>query len=91
MKSIILFLFVVGLVMVVSGYHKQNQEIPPPKVVYKYIPKTFEEEQNNPIKVSQFFSDMFEKPTPWHNSLSDAVIRKEETQDFLEDNLIVNT
>ena len=28
MKSIILFLFVIGLVMVVSGYHKQNQEIP---------------------------------------------------------------
>jgi len=88
MKSIILFLFVVGLVMTVSGYHKQNQTCPPPKVVYKYIPKTFEEEQNNPVKVSQIFADMFEEPTPWHNSLSDAVIRKQQSQDFLEDNLI---
>ena len=31
---------------------------------------------------------MFEEPTPWHNSLSDAVIKKQQTQDFLEDNLI---
>ena len=34
---------------------------------------------NNPVKVSQIFADMFEEPTPWHNSLSDAVIRKEQT------------
>lgn len=31
------------------------------EIVYKYIPRTFKEEQENPVSVSEIFSDMFLK------------------------------
>ena len=33
-------------------------------VEYRYIPRTFTEEQENPTKVSEIFDDMFNKSSP---------------------------
>jgi hypothetical protein len=65
MKSIIVILSFVGIIAIVIGYINQIKQCPPPKVEYRYIPRTFEDEQNDPVKVSKIFRDMFEKPTPW--------------------------
>ena len=51
--------------MMTVGYINQLKKCPPPKVIYKYIPRTFKQEQDNPVKTSQIFSTMFEEPTPW--------------------------
>ena len=61
MKAIILL----GLIFILIGYMKQTQKLIPPKIEYRYIPRTFEEEQENPAKISQIFSDMFQQTTPW--------------------------
>jgi len=84
MKSIIMFLFVIGVVMVVSGYHNQKQKCPPPKIVYKYIPRTFQEEQEDPAKVSEIFDKMFNESSPWINQLGDVKIKKNEVSQFLQ-------
>ena len=39
------------------------------KIIYKYIPRTFEEDQNQPILPSQIFKKMFDKPSPWVDSI----------------------
>jgi hypothetical protein len=65
MKAIIILLLFVGTVSIIIGYVNQLKQCPPPKVEYRYIPRTFEEEQNDPVKVSQLFRNMFEEPTPW--------------------------
>lgn len=59
MKLLVMILLIVGVTLVINGYMKQNMKCGTPKIVYKYIPRTFEEEQNNPIKPSDLFSKMF--------------------------------
>lgn len=65
MKPIILTLFLAGIIFLVVGYVNQIKKCPPPKIEYRFIPRTFEEEQNNPVLVSQLFRDMFEEPSTW--------------------------
>lgn len=65
MKAIIILLAFIGIIALVVGYVNQLKQCPPPKVEYRYIPRSFEEDQNDPAKVSQLFRTMFEMPTPW--------------------------
>ena len=65
MKSIVMLLFMIGLVMVVAGFYKKNLKCPPPKVIIKYVPRTFKEEQENPMKTTDIFSKMFKEPSSW--------------------------
>jgi hypothetical protein len=74
MKSIILILALVGIIMVATGYVKSNLQCPPPKIEYRYIEKTFDEEQNvhTPILAISGMSAMFENDTPWIQNQSFA-------------------
>ena len=65
MKSLVVLSMFAGVLLIVVGYINQTKQCPSPKIEYRFIPRTFDEEQDNPIKVSQIFSNMFEKPTPW--------------------------
>jgi len=67
MKSIILVLAIVGIVLIAVGYVQGNFQCPPPKIEYRYISKTFEDEQNVPtplMSISGIYS-MFEDDSPW--------------------------
>ena len=59
MKLLVLVLLVIGVTLVLNGYMKQNMVCGPPKIVYKYVPRTFEQEQMNPVKPTDVFSTMF--------------------------------
>ena len=48
------------------------------KIVYKYLPRSLEEEQESPVFVSQIFKAMFEQPSVWINSIKDDYVRKNE-------------
>lgn len=65
MKSIIVLLSFIGIVAIIIGYVNQLKQCPHPKVEYRYIPRSFEDEQNDPVKITKVFKDMFETPTPW--------------------------
>jgi len=65
MKTIVLLLFFAGIMMVVVGYINQLHKCPPAQIEYRYIPRTFQEEQENPVRVSQLFNTMFQDPSPW--------------------------
>ena len=64
---------VIDMVKVDAGLTKKE-----PKVIYKYIPRTFEEEQQDPIPVSDIFETMFSQPSPWVNSIKTYDIKKQE-------------
>ncbi len=70
MKSLILVLLVIGLVMIGVGYVKSNMQCPPPRIEYRYVPKSFNEEQqvHTPIMAMSGMSDMFGKEDPWLGS-----------------------
>lgn len=62
MKGFLFFLLFIGLIFIVAGYVQSNQRCPPPVVVYRYVPRTFEEEQDNPTPLVSLFGRMFEEP-----------------------------
>ena len=64
MKLLVIVILMVGVMMVMQGYFRQNMQCPPPKVVYKYLPRSFTEEQESPIPVSDIFGAMFKQPSP---------------------------
>ena len=68
MKSIILLFLIVGIIFISVGYVRDNIKCPPPVVEYRYIPKTFNEQQNEQVPVSSIFGTMFTDASPWQNT-----------------------
>ena len=58
MHHISSFILYIGILFIVIGYVKQSNKTKT-IIEYRYIPKTFEEEQENPTKVGQIFKNMF--------------------------------
>jgi hypothetical protein len=48
------------------------------KVIYRYIPRTLEEEEKEPAYVSEIFASMFTQPSTWIGSVNDLDTRKKE-------------
>lgn len=58
--NLILFVFLfVGMVFIMVGYLRAQQNCAPPRVEYKFIPRTFIEEQESPVSVTDIFASMF--------------------------------
>lgn len=68
-KGIIILLLVVGILFVVIETVKSSHKCQPQKIVYRYLPRSFEEEQEDPTHVSTLFKTMFTKPSPWVDSI----------------------
>lgn len=65
MRSIVILFLLIGICLVVVGYVQSNQSCPPPVVEYKYVPKTFEEEQNLPTPILSIYGQMFNGDDSW--------------------------
>jgi len=67
MKSIVLILALVGIILLAVGYVKSNLQCPPSKIEYRYIDKTFEDQQDvqMPILSTTGMYSMFEDDSPW--------------------------
>jgi hypothetical protein len=63
MKSIVLFFFVVGIVMIAVGYQKKILQTVETKTVveYRFIPRSIYDQQMAPENLESSFADMFEK------------------------------
>ena len=62
---IVKLLFIIGIILIIVDLAKTYNKCPPEKTVYRYIPRTFIEEQENPVPLDDIFYDMFNNPTPW--------------------------
>jgi len=79
-KIIILLILFIGTVLITIDVTKIKSDLSRkvPKVIYRYIPRTFEEEQEDPVPVSDVFSTMFSQPSPWVGSIRTYDRRKQE-------------
>ena len=64
LKTISFLLLFVGIIFITMGYSKQQGEIPP-KVEYRYVPRTFEEENASSPPLLSVFGNMFSDRGPW--------------------------
>lgn len=69
-KFIFFIFFLLGLTFVTINITSAYKKCPPKEVIYKYVPRTFKEEQNNPIPMKDLFGSMFSNPSPWVGSFN---------------------
>lgn len=72
-----IIIFIIGIVLVII-YFIAKSEISrcEKKIIYKYLPRTLEEQQTEPIFVSQIFAPMFTQPSVWIDSIYEDDKRK---------------
>lgn len=67
MKSIILFFFFLGVILIMMG--NRNDECPPPRVEYRYIPRDFNEEMYSQVPILATYGKLFTHADPWEESV----------------------
>ena len=65
MRIVIIIIFIIGIVFIVTGYMENFKQCPLPKIEYRYIPRSFYEEQVSPVDLKKTYSDMFNSPSTW--------------------------
>jgi len=76
-KGFMIIVFIVGIVLL-TIYLMAKSEVAKcdTKIIYKYLPRTLEEEETEPIFVSEIFSSMFTQPSVWIDSIYEDDKRK---------------
>lgn len=79
-KAVIILIIFLGILFVTIEVTKIKAGLyaKEDRVIYRYIPRTFEEEQLDPIPVSDIFETLFSQPSPWLGSIRTYDRRKQE-------------
>jgi len=79
-KAIIILLIFLGVLFVAIDVVRIHAGLveKKPEVIYKYIPRTFAEEQMDPVYASEVFETMFSQPSPWILSIREYDQKKQE-------------
>lgn len=78
--AIILILLFLGVLLLVTDVVRIKAGLvdKKPQIIYRYIPRGFQEQELDPIFVSDIFDTMFAQPSPWNLSLKYYDQRKQE-------------
>ena len=77
-KIIILTILFIGILLISISIVKDSGYCQKERIIYRYIPRTFENEQTNEVSVTDIFNVMFNQPSPWIASINDVDFRKQE-------------
>jgi hypothetical protein len=64
-------IFVIAIVFISIGMSRSN-DLSGGKETIRYIPRSLEEEQKEPVKVEKIFKSMFDQQAPWIGSFYDG-------------------
>ena len=78
-RGILIIILYIGIILIVINLTRTKKECPQSQIIYKYIPRTFEEEQNEPVLISDIFKTMFTQQSPWIGSINEVDTRKIES------------
>jgi hypothetical protein len=79
MNSFVFLFLLIGIMMMFIGYLKSNQSCPPPIVEYRYIPRSFEDEQVLETPVLSIFGKMFSDVSPWEREVGYSTFSEQTT------------
>jgi hypothetical protein len=83
-RFIVLVLFLIGVIFIVIELTKSYNECPQRKIEYRYLPRTFKEEQESPIPIDEIYGSMFNQASPWVGSFTkDTDIRTLRDQNYV--------
>lgn len=66
----------IGILLLVIGIMNGSNKCPEQQIIYKYIPRTFNEEQESPIYVSDIFKTMFSQSDTWVATVNESNNKK---------------
>jgi hypothetical protein len=78
MSNLNYLLIVIGIIMVIISYNMR--ECPAPRIVYRYIPRTLAEEQQEPVSVEEIYANIFREREPQQGGFTDIYIPKIEVE-----------
>jgi hypothetical protein len=74
---IIILILIMGFIFLYIDQHKRlTQQRQPEKIIYRYIPRSPQQEMSEEIFPSDIFETMFTQPSPWIESVNDLDARK---------------
>jgi len=76
-KGILILFLIFGVILIIIELTRVDRQCPKQKIVYRYIPRTFDEEQNEPVYVSDIFKSMFTQSS-WVSGMQSYDFRKKE-------------
>lgn len=68
-RFIAIVLIFLSIIMITYAVVQSNKKCENKTIEYRYLPRTLEEEQSQPVYVSDIFKTMFNEPSPWVNSV----------------------
>lgn len=77
-KNILIILIFIGIIFIIVDLVKTEKVCPQNKIIYRFIPRTLDEELESPAYVTDVFRTMFSQPSPWINSIDNMLLRKRE-------------
>jgi hypothetical protein len=78
MKNILILIIAISVIFIAVDFARTEKECPKNKVIYRYIPRTLEEELESPAFVSDIFKTMFTQPSPWIDNVDSSLIKRRE-------------
>ena len=69
-KGFFIIALIIGITLLIMYYILNQEEGFKQNIVYKYIPRTLEEDEQSPIFVSEIFKTMFTQPSVWIDSIN---------------------
>ncbi|ATZ80333.1 hypothetical protein BMW23_0275 [Bodo saltans virus] len=73
---VIIISLIIGIVCIIIGIIKTKKTNR--RIIYRYIPRSFEEEQDEPIYASDIYKAINSVKTPWIYSVANIDIAKKE-------------
>ncbi len=77
-KMLILTILFIGILLITIHIVKESTHCQKERIIYKYLPRNFNDDQNNEPSVTEIFDAMFTQPSPWIASINDIDHRKQE-------------
>jgi len=69
-RFIVLVLFLIGVIFIIIELTKSYNECPAKKIEYRYLPRTFKEEQESQVPIDDVYGTMFAQASPWVGSFT---------------------
>ena len=81
LNGILIIILITAILFVTIDVTKTYNSSPPPQTIYKFIPRSFAENQANPVPLDAIFGKMFNNATPWVASFGKD-IKQHKINDF---------
>jgi len=77
-RNVLIIIIFIAILFIVIDLVRTEKVCPQNKIIYRYTPRTLDEELESPAYATDIFRTMFSQPSPWINSIDNMLLRKRE-------------